>query len=233
MTEELELFTSTGALRSDFSDAEILALPEDRQKLFWSLATAATAERDAVAKDVSDTAAHHEAIRQMDIATNANRLANPPPDRIDEVRRMIRAQNRALGLPGFEEPKAKTKKNDPTLKALDEATTAAEDARKNAQASSADVKVKRKALAAAITAWQSAGTPRDFATVRKEHLARIREREMDVIEGRVVVEEPVEIFRSHLDAFRSRGRGNTVNKGYKNPYPSYPRGARIKPPSQR
>src|SRR5258708_15189669 len=149
MTDVIEMFTSTGALRTDFSDAEILALREDRKALFWDVAKAATDDRDATAKDTADTAALHEAVRNMDAAANAHRIANPAPDRIDELRRQIRANNRALGLPGNEEPK--TKRNDATLKALDAATTAAEEARKNAQASSADVKVKRKALAAAIT----------------------------------------------------------------------------------
>ncbi len=234
MTDDIEMFTSTGALRSDFSDAEILALPEERKGLFFKLVEAATAERDAVAKDTSDTAELHASVRAMDVAANANRIANPPPDRIDELRRQIRANNRALGIPNNEEPKAKTRKNDPTLKALDEATTRAERARTNALASSADLRVKRKALASAILAWQSAGTPRDFATVHQEHLARIRQREMDIISGKTIVEEgPPEIIPSHLDAFRRRGKGDTINLGYRNMYPSFKRGTRVKLPSQR
>jgi hypothetical protein len=228
------MFDKLGKLRCDFRDEEIEALTPQRREKFFALVKAST-ESDAAEKDVRDgESAIRACVVKIDEATRARNAAAPRPDRIDELRRTIRAQNRALGIPVDEEPapsKAKKAEIAKLSAAIESTQRELDAARSRVVAATANQKIKRATLSASIGAWQGAFPQRDFASVHRDHLARLAAHEMAAQRGEI--EEPVEIIPSHFDAIRRPQKGTTINRGYHNPYPSFKLGTRIKLPSQR
>lgn len=84
--QTLELFTSTGALRRDFSEAEVSALSPDRQAKFFALIEASNAEADADAELVAAKAAQTQAVRDHAAAQAEFRRINPPTTFLDALR---------------------------------------------------------------------------------------------------------------------------------------------------
>jgi hypothetical protein len=98
MTDEatLEIFDSKGALRRDFKDSEIEALTPARRERFFKLVEAST-DAETAEQEVRDADANvKDCVVKLQEATNAHNAAHPRPDRIDELRRVIAAQNAAL-----------------------------------------------------------------------------------------------------------------------------------------
>jgi hypothetical protein len=95
MTDMLEVHTSTGALRKDFTEAEIEALSPERRECFTALLSASL-ECEAAETEMVDAIADEASCKQaQDAAEEAHRKAHPPADRITELRKVIAAQQLA------------------------------------------------------------------------------------------------------------------------------------------
>jgi hypothetical protein len=97
MTEEstLEVFTAKGTLRDDFRDEEIEALTPERRRTFFALVKASTDAAAATQEDIDADADIRACVEKLASAQAAHNAANPPVDRIDELRRVIAVQNAA------------------------------------------------------------------------------------------------------------------------------------------
>jgi hypothetical protein len=89
--QSLELFTSGGALRKDFSEAEVSALSPDRQAKFFALIEASNAEADADAEYAAALAFQTAAVRDEAAAQTEHLRLNPPSTFLQELRKV---QNR-------------------------------------------------------------------------------------------------------------------------------------------
>jgi hypothetical protein len=89
---DIEIFTSTGALRRDFSEDEISALPEERKIRFFEMVKATTDKEDAQAELTNALADEHASAIAMQAAVDADRKARPPRTFLDEHRAAIAAR---------------------------------------------------------------------------------------------------------------------------------------------
>ncbi len=175
MTDQLpDLFDKFAKLR-DLSPAEIERIPEAKRLLYFKVAEASLDEGDVRDAKVATSLALAAAVRAMDIAHNAHRIAVPAPDRIDELRKQIDVYNGIVREPT---PLPKT------LAILDKAVAAVEIARAADQDAGFALKVCRQRLADAITQWQRANTP-DPQEVYREHLKRLAEHNAKIKSGEI------------------------------------------------
>jgi hypothetical protein len=85
----IELYTSTGgALRKDFSEAEIATLKPDQQAKFFAVIEASNAETDADAELVAAKASLTQAVRDHAAAQVEFFRLNPPTTFLEELRKV-------------------------------------------------------------------------------------------------------------------------------------------------
>jgi hypothetical protein len=211
---DVEIYDGKGRLRA-LDDGELASLSDEAREAYFALAVADEEAVAAIDERSAATAEHHSNVRAMNAAQAAHHKANPPPDRIDEARKVIRAQQRAAGIP-VKEPKSKSKKvSVETLKVYDEAVAAAESSRKRMLTSEMKVKETAKVRADAIMAWQRANPPKSSLQTYRDHLARTAQHEAA---GKLTVETKEEIIPSHLDSVLRSGKGgHNINRSHKRP----------------
>jgi hypothetical protein len=208
---------------------EIAKFDETTRTDYFAMVAASVAEREA-AQAVEDGRSNLAAIvakcRDLQAVFDAEVMK---PNQVDELRKVILAQNAArLGLP-YESPKP-----DPKAVKLKKKVEAAEleqsDARQLVYRLELDLRNKRDALSKAIGCWQNGRTIPPHEAYR-EHLRRLKEYEAN---GGQFVEAPNMGPASHLDAVLGSGAGGRhlgVNRGMGNSQRR--RGQQVKLPSQR
>jgi hypothetical protein len=92
MTEEFCVTDKYGALRTDFTASEVESLDPQRREVFTRLLSAALDARLAETEMTDAVAAQADAVTALQRAEEAHAKANPAPDRIDELRRVIASQ---------------------------------------------------------------------------------------------------------------------------------------------
>ena len=93
MTNQIEIFDRMGALRRDFSETEIAALPEEKQTLFFDMVRATTEKEDAQTELTDALADEARSVRELQAAVDLDRLARPPRTFLQEHRAAIAAYN--------------------------------------------------------------------------------------------------------------------------------------------
>jgi hypothetical protein len=214
---------------TDLTEEQIDMLDETGREDYFVLVSCTIAEREA-AQAVEDGRANLAAIvsKTRDLQATFDQTI-PKPSQVDELRRVILAQNAArLGLP-YESPKpdpkaVKLKKN------IEEAEHEQSEARQLVYRLEADLRKKREELSVAVVRYQN-GVKIETHDVIRDHLRRLKEYEE---RGGQYVEAPTAGPASHLDAVLSSGAGgrhNAVNRGFGNSQRR--RGQQVKLPSQR
>ena len=89
MPEEVQIFTSHGLLRTDFSEDEIATLPEDRRERFFVLVEAATEKEKSEVELKNALADEAACAASLAKAVSADRLARPPRTFLEELRATI------------------------------------------------------------------------------------------------------------------------------------------------
>jgi hypothetical protein len=87
----IDPFDALGRLRTDFSEAEIAALPPDDREKFFALVKGYTENEAAEEEQRAADADVRACVVNRQLAQNAHNAAHPPTDRIDELRKVIAA----------------------------------------------------------------------------------------------------------------------------------------------
>jgi hypothetical protein len=89
MPELLEVFTETGAIRRDFSAAEVESLTPERRECFAQLLSSALDCSEAESEMEAAVGEVAVRVREQTAAEEAHRAAFPPSNRIDELRKVM------------------------------------------------------------------------------------------------------------------------------------------------
>jgi hypothetical protein len=210
MTERPNIFDKFGNV-TDLPEEQIAELDEDARADYFVVVSSALGEREA-AQAVEDGRSNLAAIvaKCRDLQATFDATVTKP-NQVDELRKVILAQNAArLGLP-YESPKP-DKKAVALKKKIEDAETEQSDARQLVYRLELDLKKKRDELSQALVRWQNGRTVPAHEAYRN-HLARLKSYEEN---GGEFVEAPNMGPASHLDAvLGSRAGGHhAANRGY-------------------
>ncbi|WP_426436061.1 hypothetical protein [Bradyrhizobium genosp. P] len=95
----MELFDHYGRLRTDFQDSEITALTEEQRGCFAELISAGLKNQEDEDELVAARKALPVALRALDAAQKADRLAQPQVTFTDALYAVLAAQRKSAGLP--------------------------------------------------------------------------------------------------------------------------------------
>jgi hypothetical protein len=196
---------------TNLPEDQIADFDEDTRTDYFVMVSASLAERDA-AQAVEDGRSNLAAIvakcRDLQATFDAEVMK---PNQVDELRKVILAQNAArLGLP-YESPKP-DKRAVALKKKIEDAETEQSNARQLVYRLELELKNKRDELSKAISRWQHGRTVPPHEAYR-EHLRRLKEYEAN---GGQFVEAPNMGPASHLDAVLGSGAGGRhlgINRG--------------------